>query len=234
MSTGVFQQVQDLRQTESVRMDEVRLLVFGHQGKFVLLTEDLNGCSGVVIFSQAAAILAHIPPRPNADLQDPYAGEKNVQRRMGEVVALFRTYRTYFTTANDKLVISAMYQGQTALPHQKVMIERSLQQMGLTYANKTYVVLKPGEPRSNSHGTIVIDARGGRPMVYIDDQLVVPNSNFDALQGQPSVPRQSMGIFPVAIAPRIRQSRGHWKSTTSYTSATTAEKRPGRAIVPYG
>jgi hypothetical protein len=207
MATGVFQQVQDLRQTESVGMDEVRLLVFGHQGKFVLLTEDLNGCSGVVILSQAAAILAHIPPRPNEDLQDPYAGEKNVERRMGEVVALFRTYRTYFTTANDMLVISAMYQGQTALPHQKVMIERFLQQMGLTYANKTYVVLKPGEPRSSSHGTIVIDARGERPMVYVDDQLVVPSSNLDTFQGRSSVSRQSMGMFPITMASRVRQSQ---------------------------
>ena len=93
MATGPFQLVRQLAATVVVGMNEVRFLAFGQDGKFCLVTEGLNGCSGVTIVSQAAAILAHIPPRPSTDVSDPRAGDWNVQAKMNEVAVLFVTMR---------------------------------------------------------------------------------------------------------------------------------------------
>jgi len=68
-----------------VAMDEVKFLAFGQNDLTSIGTANLNGCSAVMIVSICGAILAHIPPRPNAHAQDLEAGDRHAQAKMHEV-----------------------------------------------------------------------------------------------------------------------------------------------------
>jgi hypothetical protein len=175
MAAITYQQVKDLRQTVTVAMDQVRFIAFGNDtGKYFLLTADLNSCFGVAIASSTAGILGHIPPRPNSNLDDPFAGDRNVAARMREIAGLVRENRAHFSRYNEVLVVSGIWEGEVALPEQKQIIENSLREMGLSHANVEYSIKGRREPRSDAYGTIVIDGRGSRPLIYVEDQRVGP------------------------------------------------------------
>ena len=169
---------------QEVAMNEVRLLLFQSTGKCCIGTSGLNGCTAVIIVSPSAAILAHIPPRPNMDMTNDEAGNQNVQARMSEVATLFHQYKSYFPPTKTTWVVSALYEGKIALPEQKAIIEKSLRQMGTRFANVTYVVSKPGQPRRPAHGTVFVEFRGGTPLVYVEDRLI--NQTWGSSQGSTS------------------------------------------------
>jgi len=153
-------------------MNEVRFVVLQPTGKRCIGTSDLNGCTVVAIVSPYAAILAHIPSTPDVASPSPQAGDRNVRAKIDEVAILFHQHTNYFPSQSTTWVVSAVYEGIIALPDQKVIIEEKLQQMGLVYAQVIYVVKRAGEPRPPAHGTVFVDARGGSPVVYVDDRRV--------------------------------------------------------------
>lgn len=117
-----------------------------------------------------AAILARIAPQPPSSSNNPDAGDQNMQRKMDQVAALFTRYKTYFE-GNHVWRVYAVMRNWIALPDQKVIIDHTLQQLGLNYTNCPYTVV-PGLYRPSGHGTVVVDARSGAPEVYIDEQLM--------------------------------------------------------------
>lgn len=174
MAASIFDQVKDLDSTVVVNMNEVRLTILQEEGILSLATAGLNGCSAVAIASSSAAILAHIAPRPipDTDPNDCHAGDRNVKSKMAEFRALFCRYRDHFIPETNPWVISAFYETNIALPDQKSIIEMSLEELGLPFANAAYFALNAREDRSTGHGTVVIDAREGFPIVYVEDERV--------------------------------------------------------------
>ena len=217
MASDIFEQVKDMRQKVLVGMDGVKFLAFGTEGRNILLTQDLNGCSGVVIVSRLAAILAHIAPCPDMRTNDPNAGLKHVRDRMREVMTLYQTYRGYFIRGNETLVISAMNECQISLPHHKELIEKLLEHFELTHATVTYLVLPARQPRWTSKGTIVIDGRRPIPQVYVEDQLILPSRTSIASEAVEDTP-QSTSRHPPTQYP-IRQTTESPQSTSRHTPA---------------
>jgi hypothetical protein len=170
----IFQQVKNLKSTVIVGMNDVRFVAFHQHGTRCLATEGLNSCSVVAIAASSASILAHIAPRPTPDTNptDPYAGDLNVEAKMREFQALFLQHRDHFAPDALTIVVSAFHRGKVALPDQTAIIERSLAQLGLSYAKVAYHALKSRDNRSPAHGTVVIDAQGGVPTVYVEDRRV--------------------------------------------------------------
>lgn len=154
--------------TVNVPMNEVRLVAFQSVRQACLVTEGLNSCSAAVIASKNAAILAHIAPQPPSTLNNPDAGDQNMQSKMDQVAALFTRYKTYFE-GNHVWIVYAVIGNRIALPDQKAIIDRALHQLDLNYTNCPYTVV-PGFYRPSGHGTVVVDARSGTPEVYIDEQ----------------------------------------------------------------
>jgi len=175
-SVGRFYQAQAEGVLLAVPMDSVRFLEFRKNPVRLscLGTESLNGCSAVIIVSVSGAILAHIPPRPNSDMSDPLAGDRNVQQKMEDIANLYLRFACHFTSKMDNWVFSAVYENEIALQDQRVIIERNLQSMGLAYTRLVYNVLAVDETRFPGQGTVLIDGTGPTPKVYVEDKLVSP------------------------------------------------------------
>lgn len=93
-----------------------------------------------------------------------------MQAKMNEVAALFTRYASYFQ-GNRVWVVYAVLGGRIALPDQKVIIDQTLQKLGIEYTNHPYTVV-PGAFRVPGHGTLVVDASTLSPEVYIDNRRV--------------------------------------------------------------
>jgi hypothetical protein len=102
MAAVTYQHDKDFRQTVSIARDEVKFTSFGSDtSKYFLLTANINSCFGVAIVSRTASILSHVPPRPNWNLDDPFAGDTNVVARTTEIIGLVREHRKHFSRQNE-------------------------------------------------------------------------------------------------------------------------------------
>lgn len=151
-----------------VAMDDVQFLYFGNRGLTSIGTANLNGCSAIMIVSIYGAIIAHIPPRPNCQSQDPEAGDRHVRTKMQEVTTLYNKVKRYFPAGGSSCVVCATFQGEVALPDQQRIIQECLD--GLGFAN-SHVTYKAGARRAafSGQGTVFVDGRGQVPMVYVED-----------------------------------------------------------------
>ena len=167
---GLFEQaVADGRAIE-VHMDEVIFVDFARGSVRCVGTAQLNGLTAVAIASPYGAILAHIPPHPDRDRNNPYAGDNHVEEKMREFISLYRQFQSYFPTGMSTWVVSPMYQGKIALPDQRDIIESKLQEVGLAPGDSTYFVVRSTDPRGPGKGTVLIDATGDIPIVYVEDR----------------------------------------------------------------
>ncbi len=116
-----------------VQMNSFNILRLGH--KRCIGTRDLNACTGVVIQSPIAIILAHIAPRPsNATETDVTAGDQHVSTMMDRVMQLFETHKQYFPSATTGSGVYAFFLRRVGLPDQKRVVEEKLSNAGLTLA----------------------------------------------------------------------------------------------------
>lgn len=169
---GLFEQAMNSNDVIEVHMDEVRFVDFAQGSIHGVGTAQLNGCTAVAIASPFGAILAHIPPHPNSDRNNLYAGDRHVEEKIKEFISLYRRFQSYFPPGMTTWVVSPMYQGEIALPDQRNIIERRLHEVGLTAGDSTYFVVRSTDPRGPGKGTVFIDARGEAPIVYVEDRRV--------------------------------------------------------------
>lgn len=162
-----------------VAMDEVKFLAFDQNGLASIGTANLNGCSAVMIVSIHGAILAHIPPRPNAHSQDLGAGDRHAQAKMHEVAQLYRAYGNSFPTGGSNWVVCAVYEGELALPDQHSIIQESLTSLGLPHSSVAYKAETAGK-EFPGRGTVFVDGSGHVPVVYVEDREVSNGSHWSS------------------------------------------------------
>lgn len=166
---STFDRLRNSRETVVVLMNEAKIALFPPYSPIKnLITEGLNGCSGIVIISPYAGILAHIPPIPRATT-DPTAGMRNVNLVMARVEQMYRENLRYFPTTHT-WTVAAMYQSSIALQEQVTAISTVLTRLGLSPRMVTYDVVRPGMTRTPDKGTIIITAiaQGQFPIVMLD------------------------------------------------------------------
>ncbi|KAL9103919.1 MAG: hypothetical protein Q9163_001067 [Psora crenata] len=154
-----------------VKMDEVGYPRF-RPGKSCLGTEDLNSCTAVIVVSKAAAILAHIPPRPPSPSSDRATGDDHAKTKMNELSVLLRQHLSDFKEGPGGVIVYAVYEGEVALKDQKTIIEAQFAAWKLPSKTATYQVLGRKENRTVGKGTVLIDARKGLPIVWVEDKHV--------------------------------------------------------------
>jgi hypothetical protein len=167
---GLLARAQAQGRAVVVAMEDVRFLTFNEDFS-AIGAKSLGGCSVVAVVSPQGAILAHIPPLPTVAL-NPFAGDRNVQRMMDEVRTRYFQYNQYFPAA-EAFVVCAVHEGKIALPDQKRIIERNLQDIDLTCHSIQYVI--PNDRKTAGQGTVFVDSlteAGQLPLIYVEDRLV--------------------------------------------------------------
>ncbi|KAF6230688.1 hypothetical protein HO173_011040 [Letharia columbiana] len=153
-------------------MDQVGFLRFTANGKSCLGTSDLNSCTAVAIVSSKAAILAHIAPRPSDRNKSQATGDDHVKAKMKEVRDLLVEHQSDFTNqGSDGVLVYAVYQGKVALEDQVKIIGAQLNAWKLPTTPVRYQVLEAKQDRGPAKGTVLIDARGQKPVVWVEDTL---------------------------------------------------------------
>lgn len=160
-------------ETIACAMGDVKISVFDRHGetRFVC-TQDLNGCSAVVIVSAKGCIIAHIPPLPSYT-SDPYIGASNARYMMDRVRNTFLDNRQLFLGECHSWVIVATWGGQLALPEQASILEATIdQQLGIPRRTVTYTALPRGAPRTELKGTVLVAVKPQEmPRVWIEGEL---------------------------------------------------------------
>src|ERR1700744_565508 len=114
-------------ETIACPMGDVKISVFDrHDETRFVCTQDLNGCSAVLIVSTKACIIAHIPPLPSYT-NDPYIGASNVRYMMERVLSTFMEHRHLFVECQSWVIV-ATWGGQLALPEQASILEATIDQ----------------------------------------------------------------------------------------------------------
>ena len=155
-----------------VKMNSVEYMRFQPGVKTFLGTEDLNGCTAVVIVSKDAAILGHISPRPSGQITSEATGDAHMRSKMQELRTLLHQHLSDFKQGTGGVVVYALYMGEVALSDQKRIIEDQFKSWKLPFTSVSYPVLKPGEPRSPAKGTVLIDAGGEALIIWVEDKPV--------------------------------------------------------------
>jgi hypothetical protein len=164
-------------ETIACPMGDVRMGLFDPHGETrFICTQDLNGCSAVVIISSIACIIAHIPPLPTYT-DDPYIGTNNARFMMERVRATFQANRAYFPECHSWVIV-ATWGGQLALPEQASILEATIdQQLGIPRRTVTYTALPRGAPRNELKGTVIVVVKPQeKPCVWIEGELQQPDA----------------------------------------------------------
>ncbi|KAI9742590.1 MAG: hypothetical protein M1818_003731 [Claussenomyces sp. TS43310] len=164
MASGLLESAEKRGTVYTVAMDEVKFLVFGQNGLSSIGTDNLNGCSSVMIVSRYAAILGHFPPRPNVDSRDLEAGDNHVRAKMREVAALYNSNSSYFVAGG----------------HNWKIMEDALAALGLSHSLRTYEASLRRDPKDRfpGHGSVFVDGSGQVPIVYIEDKEVSKRNDW--------------------------------------------------------
>lgn len=165
-----FRQAVEGGQATAVPMNGLNCVVFSQTP--CIGTDGLGSCSVVLIVSPFAAILAHIPPRPDdADANDPEAGDKYVGSFMERVTTYYRQCQAYFPADSSSWVVCAVFGDAVALPDQQRIIESALRDIGLSVdTSQTYRVPFTNDQRDR--GTVFVDGRGHTIQVYVENRVV--------------------------------------------------------------
>ena len=159
-------------QLQVVKMNNIGYMRFQSGGKTFLGTEDLNGCTVVVIVSKDAAILGHISPRPSEQNTSEATGDAHVRSKMQELRTLLGQHLSDFKQGTGGIVVYAIYMGEIALTDQKKIIEDQFKSWKLPFKSVSYPVLKLEVPRPPAKGTVLIDAGGEAPVIWVEDKAV--------------------------------------------------------------
>ena len=82
-----------------IEIDEIRDIIFEPQTQCIDI-KDLRECSSVIIVSQYATIIDHIPPHPkDCDPEDTSTEDRHTQTKIDKVIKLYRKFRVYFPSS---------------------------------------------------------------------------------------------------------------------------------------
>lgn len=208
---GILTTWEDAGSVVVVPMGGVQFIAFSETS--AIGTRGLGSCSVALIVSQHGAILAHIPPLPlklssppasaqSESASDPYVGDENVRKMMGQVKDLYNHYRSYeYFPSSSTHVVCALYQGAVALPDHLAIMQEAFRQMALDPVTHTYDV--PGNRAIPGQGTVIATSflDGRLPSVWVEDKLVAgkfPLEEAQATMGQDPGPSMSSGQVNVA------------------------------------
>ncbi len=177
MNQGLLSRALAAGVASEVQMDEVKFIPFKQTAVSCAGTANLGGCSVVMIVSPLAAIVAHIPPHPNTDWNNPAAADNHIRQKMEEVSALYRNFEKYFPADRTTWVVSAMLEGDVVLPGQRDIMEQTLRRLSLSPTRLVYAALRSQDARFPGQGTVFIDGRGNIPLVYVEDRVVNPHQS---------------------------------------------------------
>ena len=155
-----------------VPKDDGRFFEFKPGSTACFGTRDLKGCSAVLLVSPTAGILAHIAPG------NPHTGVKAKEyfgRMMVRFIALANAHREHFAqNVSGGLVAYALLDdgdySEEVLELAKSIFKKNLDvplQIVDYYAPKD--TNKANDPPRE---TVLIDPAGGRPNIYVEDQLI--------------------------------------------------------------
>ena len=149
-------------------MNEVKIAFWSEHRR--LITDRLNGCTGVAIISPTAGILAHIPPRPDMSLSDPRAGTQNLNRILQDMINLYNANRRHFDHGHS-FIVAGIHQNIVAVPDALHTAQVVVHRLHLPFAVKYYQVLEASQPRAAGQTSIVIEGTVGQwPRVYVNNE----------------------------------------------------------------
>lgn len=166
-----FQNALNQLATWEVGMNQVLFVPFNDEIG-ALGTQNLNGCTAVVIASPKGAILAHIPPIPYPTF-DSTIGMQNLDRLMDQMISLYCMHATMFSfTETAALIVAPYYEGELALEHHLHRIESILQANALPPFVNLYSVSLGGHTKP-ADGTVFIESWPQQVSVYVEDNTVL-------------------------------------------------------------
>ena len=137
-----------------------------------IATEQLNGCSAVIIASAYGAILGHIPPLPLQPETDPL-GHQYVRSMMAQVAALYHNHIHEFPTP-DTVIVCAWMEGTRTfgLPDHLQIMQQCFQSLGHNPTIRPYSI--PSNRRRSGGGTVIVQSNPGqtKPTVYVEDKAI--------------------------------------------------------------
>lgn len=164
---------EQLEGCQIVEMNSVGYLHFQQEDRIYIVTHDLNGCTAVVIVSKDAAILAHISPRPSEANPDQATGDAHVKTKMKQVWTLLGQHLNDFREeGTGGLIVSAVLSGKVCLEDQKNIIEAEFRARKLRFQSVSYPILNKGEYCPSGKGTVLVDASGEMPIVWVEDKPI--------------------------------------------------------------
>lgn len=172
MASSKLYQAYEEQNLDLVDMNDVKFLPFSPNGPLCLGTMHLNSCTAVAIVSRSGAILAHIAPRsPNGDPNEA-TGDEHARMMMSRMRQVLAQNRNHFSNQGTySVVMYAMYQGEVALYDQVRNIAGKLQSWNLPPRYAEYEV-RPAYLCGPAKGTVMVDARGQVPVVWLEDARV--------------------------------------------------------------
>lgn len=135
-------------------------------------TDGLGGCFAVMIASIHAAIMAHIPPRPNGSV-DPRAGLTNVENMMDRVCSTYEERRNYFPS-HETVVSLAMYGGSVGLQDHLDIINRKLRQRLGIVAKLISYDTPTGIDGGDGTAMIIMKRVYAKPNIFVGSRHVNP------------------------------------------------------------
>ncbi|KAJ5608654.1 hypothetical protein N7528_009221 [Penicillium herquei] len=156
--------------TQEVHMNEVAFTSFSGTIR-AIGTQNLNGCTGVGLFSPRGAIMAHIAPVPRAGM-DTRSGLDNLNLMMSRFLSIYQENAHLFPKNSTTIIVGGAVDGTVALDHHIAQIVQRLAEQGLSKpALKLYQVAF-AKQRGPAAGTFLIDSRSGAVAVYVEDKLL--------------------------------------------------------------
>ncbi|KAH8430015.1 uncharacterized protein LDX57_007686 [Aspergillus melleus] len=172
--TSRFQDALHMQEAVQVYPNRVVAMQFSRTHRMNSIgTSNLNGGLVVLMVSDWAAVLAHIPPLPYPT-RDPRAGLNNVRNRMDDFVdEYYRYYQSLPHSHSRTYIVVPLYQGRMALPNHRDTAADELNRNGLPQPRIVYYEVRRGGGGHFASGSVFIDGRDrGRPEVYVEDRRV--------------------------------------------------------------
>ncbi|KAL8915362.1 MAG: hypothetical protein Q9171_000232 [Xanthocarpia ochracea] len=155
-------------------MGEVDGLLFEHDIQRRLGTENLNSCTAIVVLCGAAAILAHIAPRPaNAD-PSAALGDAHMISKLAALKAKVIEYESAFRQKPGPagVIAYAVFEGTPALQSQLDIIKQQFTDWKIPFTYKSYAASNQYDSSKPARGIALVDPRSNLIRVYVEDNLV--------------------------------------------------------------
>ena len=137
-----------------------------------IATEQLHGCSAVIIASAYGAILGHIPPLSLQPETDPL-GHQYVRSMMAQVAVLYHGHLSEFPMSDTVVVCAWLEEDRTlGLPDHLQIMQQCFRNLGHNPTIRTYSI--PSNINRAGGGTVIVQSNPGqtKPTVYVEDEAI--------------------------------------------------------------